>query len=153
MFKFIQNAIDYVVAKVTAAYQAVVNFFFGKEEEKKETKKDDACFFDATAQDAVDKFNASVEEDSSVDNVSKAFLAVVSGEVVADATVVDVTTAYSNIVSFLKGFCDKDAVELRSMWFSYYTTLRPVLVKTTEVCGLDISTFDAALASLNIVEK
>lgn len=36
MFKFIQTAIDYVVAKVTAAYQAVVNFFFGKEEEKKE---------------------------------------------------------------------------------------------------------------------
>ena len=36
MFKFIQTAIDYVVAKVTAACQAVVNFFFGKEEEKKE---------------------------------------------------------------------------------------------------------------------
>ncbi len=148
MFKFIKTACNWVVSKATAAYHTVVNFFFGKEEKKPETKKDDACFFDATAQDAVDKFNASVEEDSSVDNVSKAFLSTVALDVITD-----VSEAYGNVISFLNGLCDKDSVELRSMWFSYFTILRPVIVKTSEVCGLDISTFDAALASLNIVEK
>ncbi len=34
MFKYIQTAYNWVVSKATAAYQAVVNFFFGKEEEK-----------------------------------------------------------------------------------------------------------------------
>ena len=54
MFTFIRNAIDYVVAKVKAAYQTVVNFFFAKEE-KKETSDEEKAAKQKATEEAIAK--------------------------------------------------------------------------------------------------
>jgi hypothetical protein len=138
MFTFIRTAIDYVVAKVTAAYQAVVNFFFAKEE-KKETASsaEEGTSMGAAAAKAVLAFNQAIRNDESEANVVKAFQDAMIPGMNFDLAAKD---AFRVIIDGMKLEATFDE-STHATFFNYYRGVTPIVEKFATVTKLDVSEF------------
>ena len=151
MFKFIKAACNWVVSKATAAYQAVINFFFSKEEEKKETSEanNGPHIRDAAANAAVQKFNTAVAKNRTKETAMATMASILFGEL---GTEMNAEELYAFLVGWVKENSELPE-ETKAIEFSYYTILRQAVVNFTDICGLDISAYDEALASYAKGEK
>ena len=139
MFTFIRTAIDYVVAKVVAAYQAVVNFFFAKEEKKETTSTTST---ETKTTERATAFFVLVEEGKNTpEATAKAFADMVYGchnEKTLDE-------AFDDYIELAKSKVAEDK-EVNAYLLDVLKMEERVFIALKNICGKDVSAYYSLFA-------